>query len=263
MNRLQKIIGMFLLTALTFWIAAACSEQFQTDLDAIDRAAKSVLMLEVYDEKEQLVGTGSGFVIFDNFTLATNYHVIEDANLILAYSDAGNQYLVSKVIVADAQKDIALLEFFSPTDLKPLALASGDGLRRAEPVVTIGSPKGVTNSVSLGNISALYEEDGVSYIQFTAPISPGSSGGALFNNRGEVIGITSAAIIDSQNMNLAVDISEIIKMYGESAKNQRVSLGDYLAPSTTKQGKVSAVWTETGVRITWSAIPGAKAYKIF
>ena len=232
MGRLRKVIGPLILALLVLWAVSACAQSFQTDIDGIDKAARSVLMLEVYNGKDQMIATGSGFVAFDNYTLVTNHHVMEDAAWILAVNDAGNQYMVSKVIAADAQKDIALLEFFSPTDLEPLALAVESGPRRAEPVVAISSPKGVTNSVSMGNISALYEEEGVSYIQFTAPISYGSSGGALFNSGGEVIGITTGAFIDGQNMNLAVDISEVIRLHVKSAGNARIKLGNYQTKAT-------------------------------
>ena len=133
---------------------------FSGDIDAIDRAAKSVLMLEVFDENDQLFATGSGFVAFDNSTLVTNYHVVEDSSWIRANSDDGYQYTVTKIYVADADKDIAICGFEKETDLVPLEFHEGEELKRAQPVVAIGSPKGIKNLVSLGNISALYEEWG-------------------------------------------------------------------------------------------------------
>jgi S1-C subfamily serine protease len=157
----------------------AQSLPFMEDPDAIDRVVKSILMLEVYDKNDELVATGSGFVAFDNDTLVTNYHVMDDASKIVANSDTGNRYMVTKVIAADPDKDIAILEFSSPADLEPLTLDTETKPRRIDPVVAIGSPKGIAISASKGNISAVYEESSVEYIQFTAPISPGSSGGAL------------------------------------------------------------------------------------
>jgi len=201
---------------MSLCVSAAYATSFKDDLDAIDQAAKSVLTLFVYDKNGEYLGSGSGFVAFDNYTLVTNYHVMEGTAEIYETSDSGNQYIISKVIVADEQKDIALLEFFSPIDLKPLVLEEGTKPRRAEPVVTIGSPHGITNSVTMGNVSAIFQDEFGTMITFSAPISPGSSGGALFNNNGRVIGITTAARRDSQNINIAVDISEVIKLYEEN-----------------------------------------------
>ena len=101
-------------------------------------------------------------------------------------------------------------------------------MMRAEPVIAIGSPKGFTNTVSTGIISNIYNEDGFNRIQFTAPISPGSSGGALFNGNGEVIGITSSTYIDSQNLNFAIQITEVIDLYSQWDGKTATALGDYV-----------------------------------
>jgi undecaprenyl diphosphate synthase len=90
---------------------------FSGDIDAIDRAAKSVLMLEVFDENDQLFATGSGFVAFDNSTLITNYHVVEDSSWIRANSDDGYQYTVTKIYVADEEKDIEFKFIGEPAEL--------------------------------------------------------------------------------------------------------------------------------------------------
>jgi len=204
------------LVVVIFSMFACCTfaeNLFSSNPDAIEKAAESVLMLEVFDANDELIATGSGFVAYNNRTLVTNYHVIEGADWMLANSDAGYQYMVTKVLVADEEKDIAICSFMSPTDLQPLEFNLDGELKRAEGIVAIGSPKGITNTVSLGNISALYEDEDVSWIQFTAPISSGSSGGALFDNNGKVIGVTSASYIDAQNINLAVHISEVEQLY--------------------------------------------------
>lgn len=278
MKSLRRFVSALLTVVLALPLSLASAEGFQSNLDAIDRAAKSVLMLEVYDQSDKLTATGSGFVAFDGSTLVTNYHVMEDASLILGVSDAGDQYRITRVIAADKSKDIALLQFDTPSGLTPLSLASGEGLRRAAPVVAIGSPKGVTNSVSTGIISALYEEDGVSLIQFTAPISHGSSGGALFNDDGQVIGITSAYYKDTQNMNLAVNISEITGLHESSANAVPVRFKDYVPgvpaaatprPTAAISGDLNPV-TEVRVAVTpivvilsWDAIPSVKEYRVF
>ena len=79
---------------------------------------KSVLMLEVYSGGE-LIATGSGFCAFDNRTLVTNYHVIKGADSVIAYSDSGDPYFIFHVLTTDADRDIAILSFFSPPISSP------------------------------------------------------------------------------------------------------------------------------------------------
>ena len=229
---MKKTIACLLVCLLILPAFALADGGFSDDPDAIELAAKSVLMLEVYDDDSELIATGSGFVAFNNRTIVTNYHVIEGAQWMLANSDDGYEYMVTKVLVADEEKDIAICGFMSPTDLTPLEFGDSTDLKRAEAIVAIGSPIGITNSVSLGNISAIYEDDGVSWIQFTAPISEGSSGGVLFDDKGYVIGVTSASYIDTQNLNLAVNIAEVSALY-DGWDGEEHDLRDYADLSAT------------------------------
>ena len=215
--RIRRCVSVLLALALLASLAPAwAADGFSNDADRINAAARSVLKLEVYDRDNDLIKTGSGFVAFDNRHLVTNYHVADEADKILAYSDTGDPYIIFDVCIGDSVKDIAILQFFSPTDLAPLEL-NEEELKRATPVVAIGSPKAFSNAVSTGIIGSIFEEGGCSYIQFTAPISSGSSGGALFNDSGRVIGITSMAYDDgkgvNQNLNIAVNSAEVISLY--------------------------------------------------
>ncbi len=236
MNPFRRVV--LLLVSFAMFLAPVgvrAEGAFSDDPDRIEAAAKSVLMLEIYDESDELVATGSGFVAFDSKTLVTNYHVLEDGDLIVGYSDDGDKYMLDRVLIADEARDVAIIGFSEPTELVPLTFNADGVLKRAQTVVAIGSPIGITNTVSIGNISALYDEGGVSQIQFTAPISPGSSGGALFDDDGEVIGITSATYLYAQNINIAVHAGEVIDLYdrwdGESY--ERISGGPLPSASPT------------------------------
>ena len=199
---------------------------FTNNSDEIEKAAKSVLKLYVYDSESaqatDYIATGSGFVAFNNSTLITNYHVIDDAVMVIGSDDDDNLYILDKVLCSDKAADIAILGFSESTDLLPLDLFADNQLKRGSPVVAIGSPKGLKNTVSSGIISSQYSTDGIPEIQITAPISPGSSGGALFNDNGKVIGVTSASYksmnefgenTDAQNLNFAVNISVAMAMF--------------------------------------------------
>jgi hypothetical protein len=212
MRRLAGILLSLVLLLPTVWARGAGS--FFTDYDAIDRAADSILYLETDDDRDpEEYFTGSGFVAFDDQTFVTNYHVIQGALSIDVYDEDGRRYAVDRVLAVDEARDIAIVAFMDPSGLRPLTLATDSDFKRGQPVAAIGSPEGYINSYSPGAISAVHTDEGMTEIQFTAAISHGSSGGALFNARGEVIGITSAIAEEGQNLNFAVSVSHVIDLY--------------------------------------------------
>ena len=227
---MRRIISVLLALLLLLPASALAGDSgFVSDVDRINEAAKSVLKLEVSDHSE-LIATGSAFVILNSNTIITNYHVIEDGNGVVALCDDGRVYRAERLLIADPEKDLAILSLESAADLTPLELSEKE-IRRAAPVVAIGSPKGILNTVSMGNISGFFEEDGIRYVQFTAPISSGSSGGALLDDTGCVIGITSAAYDDGQgiiqNINFAVSVDDIRELVDRLPYYASVSLQEF------------------------------------
>ncbi len=186
---------------------------FTEDPDAIENAADSVFMLEVYGSNRQKMAIGSGFLAFDEKLLVTNYHVIEDAAYIIAISDEKEQYRVTEVCAEDKTRDIAILKISNTSGLKTLSFDTETQLKRSMKVVAIGSPAGLMNTISIGNISAFYTQGKKDWIQFTAPISSGSSGGPLFNSDGKVIGVTVATYTSAQNVNMALRAIEVVNLY--------------------------------------------------
>ena len=210
---MKKCLSILLVITLSLLpVCFAEAESFSENPDLIEQAALSVLKLSTFDTAGDPIAAGSGFVMFDNMTLVTNYHVMEDAASMIAESDEGYQYFITGIKIANQEKDIAIMKFMAPTVMAPLEY-SLDKIRRGERVTAIGSPKGLKNTVSMGNVSAVFTEDHVDWIQTTAPMSHGSSGGALFNEAGKVIGITSASRTDGQNLNFAINISEVVTLY--------------------------------------------------
>ncbi len=226
---MKKVLSFVLvLVLLTGHVLAA---GFSTDPVAMNDACLGVVKLEIYDENDELIGSGSGFVAFSSDLIVTNCHVIADAHKIIAYSDVGDSYTVTDVLCVNSDKDVAIICFESPTDLPVLPLNESGEVFRASPVVAIGSPKGFANTVSKGNVSSTFTEEEVRYIQFNAPISSGSSGGALIDDNGQVVGITTATYDDgvgqAQNLNFAVNILEVIELYAEHKDDERTPLADW------------------------------------
>lgn len=196
---------------------------FSEDPAAIELADGSVVTIFCYDHEGVLSATGSGFVAFDGCTVITNYHVMTSAYTCRISTNQDISYDVSNIICYSQELDVAVLKLAKDTDLEPLDLGDSSVIKKGEPVVAIGSPLGIKNTVSTGVLSGRLMEGNVDILQFTAPISSGSSGGALFDNNGSVIGITYATIIDGQNLNLAIPIEVAINLYEAKGSEQGVS----------------------------------------
>lgn len=201
---------------------------FSDDPIAITETSKSVVMLYCYDSNGQLYTTGSGFACFADNVIVTNYHVVEsDAASIEARTENGDVFDVAYVLATDADKDIAILSTEFPHNLTLLQPANSDALQKGEKVVAIGSPLGLINSVSAGVFSGYVEENNVEVLQFTASISSGSSGGALFNDDGEVLGITFASYEDGQNLNLAVPINYVNSLWNSANMSNKLTVKEF------------------------------------
>lgn len=270
----RKNLALLLAIALILpLVSGAAALPFLQDVQAINQAAGSVLMLQVYSNKAaDYIASGSGFVAFDSHSLITNYHVIEGGDLIHAESDEGQVLFLDRVLAFDKEKDLAILRFKGDSGLLPLELDGDSPRLRGQGVVAIGSPEGYRNTVSKGDISSIFSEDQVRYIQFTAPISKGSSGGALFSDQGRVIGITSASLRGggSQNMNFAIDIREAMALYEAAKDGEAISLQQMdgrfglktQEPPSPSQGQgISA--DSKAITLRWDAVPGAIGYKVY
>lgn len=160
-------------------------------------------------------GTGSGFFVSNKGDILTNYHVIENAeNIIVIPSNSSPIYALVKDY--DKQKDIALLVVNLP-GLTPFLKISSKLPKQGEAIMAVGNPKGLEGTVSNGIISAFRENN--TWIQFTAPISPGSSGGALINSSGEVVGMPTMLLTGGQNLNFAIS-PIILSRFFNSARNK-------------------------------------------
>ena len=182
---------------------------------SIQSQAKCVVFLEMYNKRDKIIGTASGFFIENGTTLVTNYHVIEGAESIKVFTADGELWTKATVVLAyDKMADLAILRCNSDLGVKPLRLADSDSAKQGDKIYAVGYPLGVANTMSDGIISSRYYDDyNVDVIQITAAISPGSSGGALFNERGSVIGVTSAYYIDGQNLNIAISSNAVKQLY--------------------------------------------------
>lgn len=167
--------------------------------------ASSVVMISAFDGNHECFKTGSGVIVGTEGYILTNFHVANNAYYYsVKIEEEETVYETNELIKYNAMYDLGLIRI--QRRCKPIPVYNGKTpLVRGQKVVAIGSPLGLFNSVSDGIISGFRQIDETSMIQFTAPISHGSSGGALLNLYGELIGLITAHFGDGQNLNLAVD----------------------------------------------------------
>jgi serine protease Do len=144
-------------------------------------------------------GMGSGVIITQDGHILTNNHVVEGAETIRVSINAGRDF-DAEVVGTDPQSDLAVIQIKNPPDeLNPLPFAQMDNVELGESVVAIGSPFGLSSTVTLGIVSAKGRQniginDYEDFIQTDAAINPGNSGGPLVNMSGEIVGINTAIL---------------------------------------------------------------------
>jgi S1-C subfamily serine protease len=196
------------------------------DLPRLARyARKAVLLILGYDANGRVTGTGSGFFISDNGRIVTNRHVINNMANVAAKTEDGAMYRITGVLADSVSLDLAVLKA-DAKEVRFLAI-QGEALPEVgSRIAVIGSPNALEGTVSEGNVSAIRSEDNGTWIQITAPISPGSSGSPVLDGNGRVVGI---ATLNSggrnQNLNFARssrDLTALIQQISDRAKPQPI-----------------------------------------
>ena len=184
--------------------------------------------------QQLLKGVGSGFVVRDDGLIVTNYHVVQGAERLTVTFFDGRK-LEGRIVGSDPATDLALVRV-NARGLPTLKLADPGNLKVGQYVVAMGSPLGLSQSVSMGILSAMNRDiplnTRVGFLQTDAPINPGNSGGPLLNLRGEVIGVNTAIAASAQGIGFAVPVGTLRS----------------ILPQLEKSGKVDHAWL--GVRVT-------------
>ena len=170
----------------------------------------SLVVVLSIDKRGEIMAQGSGFIISPDGVVATNYHVIESAHEVYIRLTNGKNYQDTTLIAGYPDYDIAILKIEEAETFDHVFLGDSDEVQIGEQVLAIGSPLGLENTISDGIISGKRDIGDITLLQITAPISSGSSGGALINIKGEIIGITSiGSRWDAQNLNFAIPINAL------------------------------------------------------
>ena len=178
-----------------------------TAIEINNQALLYVGEITTYDKQGNGLSLGTGFVISSDGKIVTNYHVIEgaySAEIIIN----GTKYAIKQILAYDETIDLAVLKI--DANNIPYATVCSKEIAVGSTVYAIGSSRGLSNTFSSGMVT-YYDRvvDGVSHIQHDASITNGNSGGPLINEYGEVIGINSWLLTNSQNLNFAVFAKEL------------------------------------------------------
>jgi hypothetical protein len=196
----HKIILAIVLAALLPSVAVA-----MTPGQVYESVKDSVVVVKTYDRQGKPVGHGSG-VMLPSGNIITNYHVVEAG---VRYTVGRGKHIVPATLKGgDPDKDLCLLT--APGLVaEPARLGKAARLKVGDPVYAVGAPQGLELSLSEGIVSQLRGGGPHPIIQTTVAISPGSSGGGLFNAKGELVGITTFRMKGEQSLNFALPVEWI------------------------------------------------------
>jgi S1-C subfamily serine protease len=211
----------------------------------------SVVVVQGYIVQHDIFGRsyysgvqGSGFIynLDGRMIIVTNDHVVEGTvNNTVTFAN-GDTYSAS-VLGSDPYADLAALSSTAPdTEYTPLVITSSATLNVGDPLIAVGGPYGLAGSMTTGIVSALGRtitaDTSGSYpianvIQTSTPINPGNSGGPLLNYAGQVVGITTAIVSNSQGLGFAIPSSTILKEIGSLATNGSYNQHSWIGASGT------------------------------
>ena len=204
-----------------------------TPEQVFSRASRSVVMVYAADTSHQIVGRGSGVIVAPDL-FVTNCHVIARGKIFLAGHRQAR--LPARLMAYDADQDLCVLAVRG-LDVTPARIGDAGAVRVGQRVYAVGTPEGFELTFSEGLVSGLRDAAGGRYIQTTAPLSEGSSGGGLFDSEGRLIGITAFIFSAGQNLNFAapadwaVDLAKQAFDVGSEASAKQIEL----PPSLTTQ----------------------------
>jgi hypothetical protein len=254
--KICRVVGI----ALVLMIAGAATGQLPAgkDLPTLAReTSPSVVRIVLRDQAGGELASGSGFVIGSDGRVATNYHVVHISGTTQAearFTD-GASYQVQGVLAIDPDKDLAVLKLQATgKEFRAVHLGDSEQAQVGEHVLAIGSPMAGLSSVSTeatvsdGIVSGIrdWPEHQMKVFQITAPISHGSSGGALVNSSGDVIGVTFAQLVGGQNLNFAIPIAYLRSLLTDEPMKSLATINAGASDNNLKAEEIALAGSYTG-----------------
>jgi hypothetical protein len=233
----SAVLGRCVLVLLASAVAAAPvpaqTGPQSTPREIAARAQKALLVVRSLSADGDTVGSGTGFVVSPDGTFVTNYHVVMGAERLRVELLDGRRFENVRFIAADARHDLAVLQLPGEGHAA-LALGRDTAALTGDRVYVMGNPLGMSGTFSDGLVSGRRPVQGVGMIQISAPISPGSSGGPVMDDRGQVIGVATLMLMGGQNLNMAVPSRYIAPLLARRTEARAFAAG--MVPSTARGG---------------------------
>jgi len=198
--------------------------------EVVFASAASKVVYLITRKAGEVYARASGVVLTADGYIATNYHALQGADAVEIQffpdpADTANyqSFNGARLLYADARRDIAVLKVNSKTLPFLECLVTGCDARVGETVYAIGNPMGLSNTISQGIVSALRSVESEEIVQHTAAISPGSSGGALVDSTGALLGMNSWQVADAQNLNFAISAKHVWEAL-QTARHSTIAL---------------------------------------
>lgn len=207
----------------------AAEEPAESIADIASRVKPAVVHLRLLDASGQDIGSASGFFVSPDGLVVTNEHVVRRATRIQAQLLGGEEHEVVGLMARDETRDLAVVKV-EGAGYPALTLDPKVSIAEGIPVVVIGSPYGLSWTVSEGIVSALRpqglplelqpaNQGGV--VQITAPMSPGSSGSPVVDREGRVIGVGQSIVAGGGNLSFAVPVQAVVELLDTVGVDQR------------------------------------------
>ena len=233
----------------------------QSTQEIAQKALASTVLLVMEDDNGQPFSLGSGFFVRNN-QIATNLHVVSGAARGYArLVGKKTKYNIEGITAVDRARDLVILKI-SALGTQGIPLGNSDMVQIGESIYAVGNPRGLEGTFSQGIISSIRNVGTDKIFQLTAPISPGSSGGPVLNDKGEVIGVSVATYRGGQNLNFAIPSNYLTALKrriglpkplanSKTAKAQRSLLDDLGGKSAEGVSATSFAWeTKEGAKIS-------------
>lgn len=218
------------------------SEVYADNVNSVVGISSDETIYNIFGQASTYASTGTGFIISEDGYILTNYHVVQSSGDITVTLYNGSSYTAS-LVGYESSSDVAVLKI-DATDLQAVKVGDNSDIVVGENICVIGNPLGeLTYTLTQGGISALQREinvDGqpISMFQFDAAVSPGNSGGPVFNANGEVIGIVTAKSIQSgvEGIGFAIPISDVKTIVNDLIENGYVTGKAYFGIGVQNSG---------------------------
>ncbi len=248
-------------TAMLMGAAGAAAQE--VSLEGVESVRRATVLIRVGGAQES---SGSGFILSGDGVIATAAHVLAGAGEATVRLASGEEYPVIGLLAVDEKRDMALLRV-AGFGLPTVTLGNSDSVKIGQRLVAIGAPLGLESTVSDGLLSGIRLSDGIKVFQISVPVSPGSSGGPIATEQGEVVGFVVSGIIDesAQNLNFALPINYLRGYVGIASAQAPTPMADWewegpvVRTAAVASGFSHAVVNDS-LELDWQVLDGVELF---